>query len=66
MIILDANLNRLKSLYSWSYMISSVRGKSVRTGYTFMAKWYRYGPTTVTAMSTYLLHPHLGPPTVSV
>jgi hypothetical protein len=66
MKIPDIHLNRLKSLYRWSYVISTVKGKSVRTGCTFMAKCDRYGPSTVTAICTYLLHPHLGPPTVSV
>ena len=66
MEFIDINLNRIKSQYIWSYVIGTVRGKSVRTGCTFMAKCDRYGPSTVTAICTYLLHPHLGPPTVSV
>lgn len=66
MEFIDINFNRIKSQYIWSYVLSTIKGKSVRTGCTFMAKWYKYGPSSLSAICTYLLHPHLGPPTVSV
>ena len=66
MIIIDTNNTTHKSKYKWSYLISSTAGKSCRTASKMYAKCYRYGPSTLTAMCTYLQHPHLGPPAVSV
>lgn len=58
--------NTFRSIYTWSYLLSSKTGRSVRKTCTFNAKRDKYGIPTHTAMGTYLLHPHLGPPTVLV
>jgi hypothetical protein len=62
MLIIDINRTTEKSAYTWSYLCVSTWLKSKR----FSDKCDTYGPSTFTAICTYLLHPHLGPPSFSV
>ena len=58
----DIERTTKKSSYTWSYLFSSTWAKTRK----FLDKCDRYGPSTFTAICTYSLHPHLGPPAVSV
>ena len=58
----DPEFTTKRSNYTWSYLCSSTWLKSRH----FADKCYRYGPSTISAICTYLLHPHLGPPAFSV
>lgn len=52
------------SIYTWSYISCSKRGKASRRHRKFFDKRDTYGPSSFTAICTYMTHPHLAPPTV--
>jgi hypothetical protein len=62
MRVVDPNFTTKRSKYARSYLCSSTWLKSRH----FADKCDKYGPSTFTAICTYLLHPHLGPPAFSV
>ncbi len=66
MTIIDPNFTTQRSKYEWSYLISSTKGKFYRTARRMYDKCDSHGPSTFTAMCTFMFHPHLGPPAVSV
>ena len=62
MRVVDLKDTTERSTYDWSYLHSSTWLKSS----SFAAKCDRYGPSTFTAICTFMLNPHLGPPAFSV
>ncbi len=62
-MLLDVIETTIRSKYDWPYLISDIQGRQIRKARRSIDKSDRYGISTATAMSTLLLHPHLGPPT---
>jgi len=62
-MLLDKIENTIRSVYDWPYLISDTQARHIRNSRRSIDKSDRYGISTATAMGTYLLHPHLGPPT---
>lgn len=66
MRVVDLKATTERSIYDWSYLISGTTGKYCSTYRRMSAKCDRYGPSTFTAICTFILNPHLGPPAFSV
>jgi len=51
-------------IFTWSYICCSRTGKASRRHQMFFDKRDAYGPSSFTAICTYMTHPHLAPPIV--
>jgi len=51
-------------IFTWAYISRSKTGKACRRHRKFFDKRDAYGPSSFTAICTYMINPHLAPPTV--
>ena len=51
-------------IYTWAYICCCKTGKASRRHQKFFDKQDAYGPSSITAICSFMTHPHLAPPTV--